>query len=165
MRTREASDLLKNQIIDLYEKHNGVHAQIAKELNITREYVRQVCSTIGLKALGKHKSKFNVTLAQTLANEGNSFKEISTKLNLSHRYCLAKLRKHGIKPKVTKLSDCTTEFLIDAYNKSESNYQEMAHNLNVHLESIRRCLRQRNLLTIIPNKRRTYDRPQKSESY
>ena len=38
------------KMIELYELCDGKHAQIARKLGCTREYVRQVLSPLGLKA-------------------------------------------------------------------------------------------------------------------
>jgi transcriptional regulator of acetoin/glycerol metabolism len=140
----------------LYDKLNGNYSQIAKQLGCSRELVRQVLSSLGLKAT-KAKHPDVVKKQQEIAKsiENLSFKEAKELTNLTDRK-LRTVLKHT-NTKLTKHSNTkyTNEQIVAAYNKHNGHYSKMAEDLGMFHSCLCRLMKNRGLSKQYPAKGRS----------
>lgn len=130
------------QVIESYYRNFKKHANVARELGISRERVRQILKNYDLPTDTFYKEKQFIK-----DNSNKTAKELQQELGISVRH-VKKLAteekvelKKGIHPNVKH----TSERLIELYNECQGNYNKIAKCLNVPQPVVSRLFKVRGL--------------------
>lgn len=126
------ADQWKEKFMAAYERCNGCHSTIAREFNVSREYVRQILSTTDLKATGlRQKTVETKNKIVELVKNGKTTTEILNEVEISRSYLVDILHQKNLKPAKVSLKKYTEEGLIALYQKHKGNYQAINRELGV----------------------------------
>lgn len=137
----------KEQVIESYYRNFRKHSAVAKDLNISRERVRQICDSLNLPSDKNYKVKF------TIKNTNKTIPELSKELDISrsHLKKLATMENvvldKGIHPNVKY----TAEKLIELYKEFNGHYSNIAKHLSIPQPCVSRLFKLRGLKEQYPS--------------
>lgn len=142
------------RMIELFDQCQGSYAEIARQMGISREYVRQVMNPLGYKSSKKRNLKQYQDLGnqvRALIAEGKRQWEIRKELGLSPRKFKTVVQYNSLDAEPAKRR-YTTAYIIELYNECNGFYRLMAERLSVSDTVIHRVMTRRNLREEYPNK-------------
>lgn len=126
------ADQWREKFVEAYHRSNGCHSTIAREFNVSREYVRQILATTDLKATGlRQKTVETKAKIVELVKNGKTTNEILSEVEISRSYLVDILHQKNLKPAKVSLKKYTEEQLIELYKKHNGNYQAINRELGV----------------------------------
>lgn len=139
------------QVIDSYYRNFKKHAEVARDLGISRERVRQILTPLGLK------SETNLKKIQDIKTEvesGKTLKEISEKIGIRPKQVGNWIKRENLPKALDPRTKYTKEKLIELYKKHNGHYSKIAAELSIPQPCVSRLFKVRGLKEQYPSRGR-----------